>query len=415
MAKTELEIALLSRKTKQTELLPKVKVFLEAISRNSIKSKRSYSSGITLLQNFLNENEQKQRYYGCNCETIILALLENKVNVYELFDRFVSYVLATKSDITPSTLSFYLAALRSYFAFYDIDIIPSKFRRKVKVPKLYKEDEEPLDASDIRRVLLNCSNRRLKSYLLVLASGGMRAVEATAIRLRDIDFSLNPTRVHIRKEYAKTRIARDVYISDEATKCLKQWIEWKYRERKEEKKKVMIKTATMDDLVFGSSYSINRKASPSNLYVKLIHEFQKLLAVIGMAERKESGIHKRRKITLHFLRRFCKSVVSNQVNQDYSEWFLGHSKSPYYTLKEQERREIYATKVMRYLTFLDYTALEAIGKNIESKLSEKEMEIQILKQRDSMNTDAITSLSDKMQELMLKVQRLERLRESITE
>ena len=83
----------------------------------------------------------------------------------------------------------------------------------------------------------------------------------------------------------------------------------------------------MDDLVFGSSFSINRKANPSNLYVKLIHEFQKLLAIAGMAERKESGIHKRRKITLHSLRRFCKSVISNQVNQDYSEWFLGHSKS----------------------------------------------------------------------------------------
>ena len=138
------------------------------------------------------------------------------MNVYELFDRFVSYVLTTKLDITPGTLSFYLAVLRSYFAFYDIDVIPSKFRGKVKVPRLYKEDEEPLDTSDIRKILLNCSNRRLKAYLLVLASGGMRAVEATAIRLRDIDFSLSPTKVHIRKEYAKTRVARDVYISDEA-------------------------------------------------------------------------------------------------------------------------------------------------------------------------------------------------------
>jgi hypothetical protein len=139
----------------------------------------------------------------------------------------------------------------------------------------------------------------------------------------------------------------------------------------------------------------------------LIHEFQKLLAITGMAERKESGIHKRRKITLHSLRRFCKSVISNQVNQDYSEWFLGHSKSPYYILKELERREIYATKCMKYLTFLDYQTLETTGKNIEGRLSEKEMEIQTLKQRDSMNTDAIASLSDKMQELMLKVQELE--------
>lgn len=65
---------------------------------------------------------------------------------------------------------------------------------------------------------------------------------------------------------------------------------------------------------------------------------------------------------------------------------------------------------MKYLTFLDYLTLETTGRNIEAKLSEKEMEIQTLKQRDSMNTDAIASLSDKMQELMLKVQELEKLR-----
>ena len=69
-----------------------------------------------------------------------------------------------------------MGAVRSYLAYYDIDIIPSKFKRKVKMPKMYREDEEALDASDIRKILLGCNNRRLKSYLLVLASGGMRAV-----------------------------------------------------------------------------------------------------------------------------------------------------------------------------------------------------------------------------------------------
>ena len=101
-----------------------------------------------------------------------------------------------------------------------------------------------------------------------------------------------------------------------------------------------------------------------------------------MDRRKEEGVYKRRKITLHSFRRFVKTVVSDQTNQDYSEWFLGHSKSPYYTKKEPERREIYATKCMKYLTFLDYTTLEARGKSIEVNLQEKdkvikEMEAQI--------------------------------------
>jgi hypothetical protein len=142
----------------------------------------------------------------------------------------------------------------------------------------------------------------------------------------------------------------------------------------------------------------------------MLGEFERLLTVVGLDERKEEGRRSRRKVTLHSLRRHAKGVISNQVNQDYSEWYLGHSKSPYYTLKESERREIYATKCMKYLTFLDYQMLEATGKNIEAKLTEKEREIEMLRQRDSTNTDAIASLSDKMHELMMKVQELEKLR-----
>jgi integrase len=402
VSKTELEVALLSRRSRQIELLPKVKTFIDSIARNSLRSKKAYSSGLSILQNFLNAEEQKQKYQRCNCETIIQPLLENKVNVYELLVSFVSYVLAAKPEITPRTLSLYLVAIRSYLAFYDIDVIPSKFRRRVKVPKLYKEDEEPIDASDIRKILLNCSNRRLKSYLLILTSSGMRAVEATAIRLKDIDFSTNPTKIHVRKEYTKTRSARDVYISDEAAQYLKQWIDWKQRLRSDQGR-----TFNQEDLVF-SIYSINKEPNPCNLYVKLIYEFQKLLAAAGMAERKESGIHKRRKITLHSFRRFCKSVISNQVSQDYSEWFLGHSKSPYYTLKESERREIYATRVMKYLTLLDYNVLEVTGKNIEAKLTEKEKEIQLLQKHQEMRDDALTSLSDQVSKLMQEIEILKK-------
>ena len=65
--------------------------------------------------------------------------------------------------------------------------------------------------------------------MLVLASGAMRIVEALATRACDYDFSVSPTIVHIRKEYSKTRVGRDVYISDEATQYLKKWFDWKYK------------------------------------------------------------------------------------------------------------------------------------------------------------------------------------------
>jgi integrase len=112
-----------------------------------------------------------------------------------------------------------LQALDSYLGYYDLDIVPSKFNRRVRIPRVFHEEEEPIDAKDIRKMLLNCNNRRLKIYVLILASSGLRASEACGIRLCDIDF----TKIHVRKEYTKTRVSRDLWISDEATKCLQDF------------------------------------------------------------------------------------------------------------------------------------------------------------------------------------------------
>ena len=205
--------------------------------------------------------------------------------------------------MAPKSISVYVTALRSYFAYYDIDVIPSKFKRKVRMPKIYREDEEPLDASDIRKILLSCNNRRLKVFLLVLASGGMRAGEALAIRNMDLDLRVSPTKVHIRKEYSKTRVGRDVYISVEATHFLKQWLDWKYKNPDRERK------FNQEDLVF----TVYQNKKTHSLYVKMWLEFERLLKIVQMDEKKEGGINKRRKITLHSLRRFVKTVISNQV------------------------------------------------------------------------------------------------------
>jgi len=146
------------------------------------------------------------------------------------------------------------------------------------------------------------------------------------------------------------------------------------------------------------------------MYTKVVVEFERLLSTIGMDERKEGM--KRRKITLHSFRRYAKSVISNQVNQDYSEWFLGHSKSPYYIIKEPERREIYATKCIKYLTFLGYSALEATGKNIESKISEKEKEIQVLRHKYDTDITLLKSAITDIQQLLKNPIKLAELSEA---
>jgi integrase len=372
----------------------RVMTFLSSIERNSLSSRYAYQNGLIHLQRFLSH-----KYPDYNLETILKLLGENKINPYELLDDFVSYLQSL--NLTPSSIKLYVTSIRSYLAYCDIDVISSKFKRKVKMPKSYREDEEPLDVNDIRKILLNCSNRRLKTYLLLLASGGMRALEALAIRLCDIDFSVHPTKIHIRKEFTKTRTARDIYISDEATYYLKQWIDWKYRDKG---KNGQSKIRSNSDLVI-SIYNTKGVANPRTIYIKTLTEFQKLLTIVGMDERKEEGIQERRKITLHSFRRFVKTVISDQTNQDYSEWFLGHNKSPYYTKKEPERREIYATKCMKYLTFLDYATLETTGKNIEARLLEKDNEMQAMKARHEQDMNAMREeMNQQFNQIMSMIQ-----------
>jgi hypothetical protein len=164
---------------------PKVRTFLESVARGSKNSKASYEIGLKHLQCFLNSissnnnnnnnnNNSANDYYSrYDIETILLALQSNKLNVYELLDNFVSFLMNMphQPPIAPTSIALYVYAVRSYLQYHDIDINPSKFRRRVRLPKVPREDERPIDANDVRNILLACNNRRLKAYILVLASG----------------------------------------------------------------------------------------------------------------------------------------------------------------------------------------------------------------------------------------------------
>ena len=52
--------------------------------------------------------------------------------------------------------------------------------------------KEALSKEDIIEILNACDNIRLRIYVMLLASTGMRAVEALSIRIKDLDFDSNP-------------------------------------------------------------------------------------------------------------------------------------------------------------------------------------------------------------------------------
>jgi integrase len=355
------------------------KQFLAGKGRNSKSTKSSYAVALAHFQNFL-DNKQH------TLVSIITPLKDKQIDVYELLEDFITYILEIKNGndktltIKSRTIKAYVTGIRSYLTFKDIDIIPAKFQARVNLPKVIRKDEEAIEVEDIREILLHTNSRRLKPFLLILGSGGPRTIEAASLRLCDLDLDNNI--INIREEFTKTKQARFTFISDEAVKFLKEWISWKYRARR------TTLTRNEENLVF----ALGADTDPDSVYEKMRLEFNKILALVNKAGRKSGA--QRRKITLNSFRRFAKTTVGDQVNTDYSEWFIGHAKSPYWAKKPEKKWQIYNDKCMKYLTFLDYTTLEATGKNIEAKISEKENEIQLLRQRDQIKDQELQSMKE---------------------
>jgi hypothetical protein len=145
----------------RVEALTNVKAFLDSIQRNSKESKNAYHLGLTHFQNFLDE-----KYPTLTVETILHHLAKDEINVYELLDDFVSFLMALKLSV--NSIILYLTAVRSYFGYYDIDVIPSKFKRKVKMPRICREDEQPIDVKDIRKILLSSNLINYQILIIIL-------------------------------------------------------------------------------------------------------------------------------------------------------------------------------------------------------------------------------------------------------
>jgi hypothetical protein len=228
----------------------------------------------------------------------------------------------------------------------------------------------------------------------------------------------------------KTKNDRFVFLTEEITKQLTTWLDYKYRTRRvcyfdkdTEKTITEYKTPKKnpDDLVFAVNMNIKNYPALASLYVELITTFGKTLDRIGMDAREEERVvdtdnnnnkiskhyHIRRKITLHSFRRFVKTTISDLGYSEFSEWFIGHAGSTYWRKKDLEKAEIFR-KVEPSLTFLDFPSLERKGADFQTKIDTLEQENQKLRQHDSMNTDAVAMLSDQVMKLMVEVQELKR-------
>ena len=87
-----------------------------------------------------------------------------------------------------------------------------------------------------------------------------------------------------------------------------------------------------------------------------------------------------------------KTTISDLGYADFSEWFIGHSGSTYWTKNDSEKAEI-SRKIEPYLTFLNIPQLERQGANIRSKVEELEQLNQSMRDRDKLMIYRIYQIS----------------------
>jgi len=165
--------------------------------------------------------------------------------------------------------------------FHDVDINEIKFKTKVRLPRSIRRDKEPIDKNDIRRIMLACDDKRVKTYLLLLSCTGMRAKEALYLRFSDFNLEKEPARVYLKGEYTKTRSDRFVFLTKEFVKQFEDYKAWRHRERRVyfyDKKRsgqevIFTPKYRPDDLVFALPHRDESKnAAVGSLYKALVKQ-----------------------------------------------------------------------------------------------------------------------------------------------
>jgi integrase len=379
---------------------------------------------------YLKRLEHFERFVSDNYHFGIDELTINKmfdVNIYDLLSSYVSHLINRKDDnghsISNLTIKQRVVTAKNFLEFHDIEISPRKFKLKVKTPRIINRHKEPLSKEDVVKILETCAFIKVKTYVLFLAATGTRAIEACSIRLMDIDFE--KCKVHIRGEYTKTKVDRDVYLTTELMEQLKLWLDYKYRTRVKYSKQyrrnfTYTPTKNDTDLIFASSFLFDydnnnnedgktKLKSKTNskrgeyrtivgLYVTLVTHFNKIIDELKIGH--EDATKRRRKITFHSFRRFVKTTISDLGYQDFSNFFIGHAQSTYWRKPEKEKFQLFK-KIESYLTYLDQTSLERKGADLQNRLEVMEQENKGLQERYERD---MKSMQDKMNQIMEMIQ-----------
>jgi integrase len=385
------------------------------------ETKRQWPNRLKVVFDFLgfpgNLDEQAKQFMTL-CKEGGTASVQDKII------GLISYQVqrAQKGEISLSTIPNYLKAMKLFCEMNDIHISWRKISRGVPRGRQAANDRAPTK-EEIQR-LLEYPDRRIKPIVYTMISSGIRIGAWDSLKWKHVKPIQNENGEVVAAKltvYANDAEQYYSFITPEAYKTLKDWMDFRvsYGEAITDESWLMRDIWQTTNMNYWAKVGL--ATAPKRLKSSGIKRLlERALWEQGIREVLKEGKRRHEWKAAHGFRKFYKTHAEQVMKPINVEITMGHSigiSASYYKPKESDILEDYLHAV-DLLTINDtdnklrsrLSEMEQIGKKesyvIKGKLYEKEHEINLLRQRDEMNTDAISALSDKLAYVIREIEAL---------
>jgi len=357
----------------------KIETFLDRKYRysKSFATKRTYKAAIDKFQEFLLAKHNQ------GLDQILIQLQTNVIDPLELLDEFFTFLSNYRlrngrTGHGNSAISLYITTVKEFLNSQNLHIYNEDLKHKFRLPRKKTIFEEGLTKEKIVRTLHN-SSPKLQAAILMCISSAMRLGELVQLKISDIDFSTNPTTIHLRAETTKTRETRLTHISAEATKSLKDYLRRTHGWSENNITEGHIFMANNRDYSNPVEYNKAVRSGCTALQQSL------LLIVRSIPELYQKNENGRNSIHFHAFRAWFKTQVTNAHQSDFAEALMGHKslKLMYYRQNDKDRLKTYL-EVESALTVSDYTKFDNSMEDLKSELAAMKIELEKQRQRIEM-------------------------------
>lgn len=327
---------------------------------------------------------------------------------------------ADRKEITGGTIRNYVKSIKLFCQMADIPIVWDKITRGLPKGKRYADDRAPT-LEEIRR-LCNYPDRRIKSIVYTMVSSGIRVGAWDYLRWGNIRPVEQNGKIVAAKMvvYAGEDGSYITYINEPAFRELAEWMRYREESGESINEQSWVMRDLWDTRVKICQGLVTLPKQLSAIGVKRLME--RAIWAQGLRKELEPGKKRHPFAANHSLRKYfktrCELAGMKPIN---IENLMGHSvgiSDSYYRPTENDLLQDYLI-CADALTINDEGSLRSKVIDLQNrakdnqflinaKLSEKEKEIQLLNQRDSMNTEAIANLSDQLMTISARLAELEK-------